>query len=140
MTSLGWNAAGTEGLESSEQKKMCLQRATSHCSAPLCSIPGKVTVQFPYCGASLLSTAAGSSMINICHQQLEQRNHPRQAASGCAVLSQQLEESPRLVLHLSEQVNAMQALPQPPGNNFVKQRGILKCLGAVKLPRVSRKM
>lgn len=40
---------------SSEQKKMCLQRGTSHCSAPLCSIPGRVTVQFPqlWCPATV---------------------------------------------------------------------------------------
>lgn len=111
---------------------MCLQRETSHCSAPLSSIPGKLTVQFPYCDAFLLSTTAGSSVINICHEQLEQGNPPRPAAPGCAGVSQHLEQSPRLVLQLPEQVNAlphMQGLSQLPGNNFVKQRGILKCLG-----------
>lgn len=45
------------------------------------------------------------------------------------MLTQQLELSPPFVLQLLEQVNAMQALLQPPGNNLVKQRRILKSLG-----------
>lgn len=47
------------------------------------------------------------------------------------MVSQQLEESPPLVLQLPEQVNTlprMQGLSQFPGNNFVKKRGILKCV------------
>lgn len=102
-----------------------------------------------YCAVPILWCLTA---VHNCRKQHDQHlpltagtgKHPRQAAPACAVVSQQLEQSPPLVLQLPEQVNAlplMQGLSQSPGNNFVKQRGILKCLGdAVKLPGVSREM
>lgn len=99
------------------------------CSTPFHSRQGYCAVPTLWC----------LTAVHNCSKQHDQHlpltagagNHPRQAAPACAALSQQLEQSPPLVLQLPEQVNAlplMQGLSQSPGNNFVKQRGILKCL------------